>query len=246
MEIFTETISNNMGHFVILKNPNERTGNHVRRSGEAWMRVIIDKLADKTKSALDIGSCFGLHSLYMSQNFKSVFAFEPQKLIAELSKRTFVLNDINNVTVFNIACSNSVGSIDFPDIDYAMATNIGGLSAAYKVGPDRNTNAGWDGSSTISIPSNTIDALMLESLRDGSIGFIKIDVEGFEYKVLKGAEQTLKAFLCPLAIELKDFPEGNLDRVHDLLMDIGYTDCQSVGNSKWDYLYTAGVKHGSL
>lgn len=237
MAVLHETVTNRVGHFVVLKNPNEWTGNHIRRSDEGWMREIIDKYADQSKIALDIGSCFGLHSVHMSRKFKRVLAFEPQEVAARLSKRTFFLNSIDNVEVHNIACSDVTGTVDFPSIDYNGVNNVGGLSAAYDVGPDRNTNAGWDGHSKVSIPSDTIDAVMSESLHGDSIGFIKIDVEGFEYKALRGAEQTLRKFLCPLAIELKDFPVGNLDKVHDLLTDIGYTDCQSVGNSKWDYLY---------
>lgn len=237
MDIETETVTNGVGHFVILKNPNEWTGNHIRRSDEKWMRDIVDKYADQNKVALDIGSCFGLHSLHMSRKFKRVLSFEPQSLAAKLSRRTFFLNGVHNVEVFNVACSDISGMIEFPDIKYNGTNNIGGLSAAYDVGPDKNTNAGWDGKSRVSVPSNTIDAVMSGSLNGESVGFVKIDVEGYEYKALKGAEQTLRRFLCPLAIELKDFPIGNLDKVHELLTDIGYTDCQSVGNSKWDYLY---------
>ena len=237
MNVLTETVTNRVGHFVILKNPNEWTGNHIRCSDEGFMRVTIDRYADQNKIALDVGSCFGLHSVYMSRKFKRVLAFEPQEIAVKLSKRTFFLNGIDNVEVFNIACSDAAGFVDFPSINYNGTNNVGGLSAAYDVGPDRNTNAGWDGRTKISVPSNMIDAVLPGALRGESVGFIKIDVEGFEYKALCGAEQTLRNFLCPLAIELKDFPEGNLDKVHELLMDIGYTDCQSVGNSKWDYLY---------
>lgn len=236
MAVLHETVTNRVGHFVILKNPNEWTGNHIRRSDEGWMRDIIDKYADSDKIALDIGSCFGLHSVYMSRKFKRVLAFEPQYLAAKLSERTFFLNGIDNVEVFNIACSDVAGAVDFPSINYDGVNNVGGLSAAYDVGPDRNTNAGWDGQSKISIPSDTVDAV-LSKLDGDSLGFIKMDVEGFEYRALKGAEQTLRKFLCPLTIELKDYPEGNLDKVHELLTDIGYTDYQSIGNSKWDYLY---------
>lgn len=236
--IATETVTNNVGHFVILKNPNEWTGNHIRRSDERWMRDVIDKYADDNKIALDIGSCLGLHSLYMSRCFKRVIAFEPQAMISELSRRTFKLNWATNIEIFNMACSDMAGSVDFPKINYDAANNIGGLSAAYDTGPDRNTNAGWDGSSKMSVPSNTIDAVLSEVLHDDYIGFIKMDVEGFEYRALKGAERTLRKFLCPLAIEIKDFPEGNLVKVNDFLMEIGYGNCQPFGNSKWDYLYS--------
>lgn len=236
--IGTETVSNNVGHFVIFANPNEWTGNHIRRSDEGYMRQVIDKFADGSKVALDVGSCFGLHGLYMSKKFKAVLAFEPQKIIASLSERTFFLNGIDNVRVFNMACSDTAEEVDFPSIGYEKTHNVGGLSAAYNEGPDANTNVGWDGESIISVQSDTIDAMLSDYLLDLSIGFIKIDVEGFEYRVLKGAEQMLKKFLCPLAIEIKDFPEGNRAKTHKLLIDIGYNNFQDIGNSGYDYLYT--------
>lgn len=235
MAIKHETVTNEVGHFVILKNPDERTGNHIRRGDEHWMRKVIDRYADETKRALDIGSCFGLHTLYMSRKFDTVWAFEPQYLIGRLSKRTFRLNGVNNIRVFDIACSDHAGTVEFPQIDCRGANNVGGLSAAYDVGPDRYTNAGWDGVSRVAIQCCTIDSIL--SPFDKPIGFIKMDVEGYELKALKGAEITLRTFLCPLAIEIKDFPEGNLEKVHAFLTEIGYNSCESFGDSDWDYLY---------
>lgn len=235
MAVETETVTNEVGHFAILKNPKEWTGNHIRRGDERWMREVIDRYADETERALDIGSCFGLHTLYMSRKFATVWAFEPQYLMARLSRRTFRLNGANNIRVFNIACSDHAGTLEFPQIDYNGANNVGGLSAAYDVGPDKNTNAGWDGVSRIPIQCCTIDRILGPS--GGPVGFIKMDVEGYELKALKGAEKTLRKNLCPLAIEIKDFPEGNLEKVHTFLTEIGYNSCESFGNSNWDYLY---------
>lgn len=235
MAILHETVTNKVGHFVILKNPDEWTGNHIRRGDEHWMREVIDRYANPDEVALDIGSCFGLHSVHMAKKFRHVFAFEPQRLMAKLSERTFFLNGLKNVTVFKIACSDAPGWIEFPKIDYHGANNVGGLSAAYDAGPDKNTNAGWDGVSRIPILCDTIDAILPPV--DMSIGFIKMDVEGYELKALKGAEKTLRENLCPLAIEIKDFPEGNLAKVHAFLTEVGYNSCESFGNSNWDYLY---------
>lgn len=236
LSIATETVSTDLGYFVVLKNPNDRTSNQMRNGGpERWMHSLIDRYADGNKIAVDIGSCLGFHSAYMSRKFKSVIAFEPQRIIAELSQRSFFLNGIHNIEVFIAACSDTSDEVVFPAIDYNTTKNIGGISIAYKDNGDPNTNTGWDRISYITTWAVRVDSVIADK---HIVGFVKIDVEGYEYKALKGMEYILRKSLPPLVIEIKDFPEGNLNKVHGLLMDIGYIDRQSIGNSTWDYLYT--------
>lgn len=238
LSISTETVSTDAGHFVVLGNRNDRTGNHVRNNDGEWMRSLIDRYADKDNIALDVGSSFGIHSAYMSGKFKSVIAFEPQRVIAELSERTFFLNGMVNIEVVNAACSDETEEARIPVIDYNITKNAGGVSMAYSEDGDPNTNSGWDGVSYTRTRSVIIDDMLSESFGNESVGFIKIDVEGFEYRALKGAEKTLRKFLSPLAIEIRDFPAGNLQKVHGLLSGIGYRNSIHVGKSTWDYLYT--------
>ena len=42
---------------------------------------IIDKFADKSKDALDIGVYRGIYSYKLSQNFKNIHSFEPNPLL---------------------------------------------------------------------------------------------------------------------------------------------------------------------
>jgi len=234
-----ETVSTDIGDFVVLKNRHDRTSNHMRNGGqERWMHDIIDRHANKDKIAIDMGSSLGFHSAYMSRAFKHVIAFEPQRMVAGLSERSFFLNGLNNIEVYKMACSDANEKIELPVIDYNATKNVGGISMAYREDGDPNTNTGWDGISYTSVQSITLDELLSESFGSESVGFMKIDVEGFEYRALKGAKQTLRQSLCPLVVEIRDFPAGNFDRVDGLLMSIGYTDRENVGNSRWDYLYT--------
>ena len=49
---------------------------------------IIDRFADKTKDALDIGVYRGVYSYKLSQNFKQIHSFEPNPLLYPYLKKT--------------------------------------------------------------------------------------------------------------------------------------------------------------
>jgi FkbM family methyltransferase len=65
------------------------------------------------------------------------------------------------------------------------------------------------------------------------ISVIKIDVEGMEYHVLKGAKEIILKHKPALLVEIFAV---NKKKVHDLLQEYGYTRVEYLGNE--DYLFT--------
>lgn len=235
MQTAQATIS--IGDFTILRNREDRISNYIRNGKfEEWMQPLIDAYADKNKIAIDMGSNIGVHSAYMSMKFAHVLAFEPQKVIADMSKQTFINNGFKNITVINAACSDDNDVIDFPVIDYRKTKNCGSVSA---VREERDNVSGWDGESYTSVDAILVDEIFGQLFPDSEVGFIKIDVEGYELKALKGAEEILQRFRCPVVVELKDRPPGNVQRVNSFFTTIGYNHCRVVGEQNWDYLYEA-------
>jgi len=236
MTIQTDTARMPIGNFTILSNKQDRMSNYVRSGRfEEWMKPLIDSYADKDKIAIDMGSNLGIHTAYMSNKFQHVLAFEPQSVIADLSRQTFKDNGFQNITVIDAGCSDVKGVIDFPVIDYDTTKNCGSASAE---GASRQYSSGWDGESYTSVDVVSVDDIFFDMFSHGAVGFVKVDVEGYEYKALKGAEKILKTFQCPVIIELKDRPLGNIRRVHDLFISAGYGNRRMVGQQNWDYLYT--------
>jgi FkbM family methyltransferase len=115
---------------------------------------------------LDIGANIGVTVRIFARKAAHVHAFEP----APRALRLLVANtgDLNNVTVHGVAVSDKLGTVRFEE--------------RKKLDTSRMAS----GSGGIEVPAVTIDSLGL------SPDVIKIDVEGFEQLVLKGATETLK------------------------------------------------------
>src|SRR6056300_855451 len=60
----------------------------------------------------------------------------------------------------------------------------------------------------------------LDDIYTGTPSLMKIDVEGHELKVLKGAEETIKKHKPAILIEIHDFSEDH--DVHKFMMSLGY------------------------
>jgi len=132
--------------------------------------------------ALDIGANIGLQSVRMSQSCGDagrVLAFEPINYIrAKFSKNT-VLNHCSNITLFPFALSDAKGTAEVK-IDEQI-WNQGTFSL----------NQSGTGNTTQQITIKVADELP-EIKELSRLDLIKIDVEGFEYHVLRGLANTLK------------------------------------------------------
>ena len=62
----------------------------------------------------------------------------------------------------------------------------------------------------------------LDDIYTGVPSFIKIDVEGHELQVLKGASETIKKYKPSILIEIHNFSEDS--EVHQYLKSLGYGD----------------------
>jgi FkbM family methyltransferase len=127
---------------------------------------------------IDVGANVGVVSLLLAMHFRArqIHAFEPAPTTFDTLKKNVALNGLSNIACHQAALSDSVGEIAF-DADPFCRGNarIAGV-------PNANLKM---------VPTTTLDAFVAaEGIR--SIGLLKIDVEGFETTVLRGAAQTLR------------------------------------------------------
>ena len=132
----------------------------------------------QNRVALDIGANVGLWSRDLVKQFDIVIAFEPVAMFREcLTRNVFA----KNLDVRSIALGDQEGMI-------RMIVTEGNTGHTH-VDPTSK-----DGDTQIT---------RLDSLNLPVVDYIKIDCEGFEYRVLQGAEQTIRRCRPIVVIEQK-------------------------------------------
>ncbi len=158
---------------------------NVVRGGQWWEAHIAKQMKahlDVKKNAIDVGAHIGVHTVYLAKLLKGkkVYAFEPQWNIRRQLETNLLLNGADNARVFAFALGarNSRGFMGL-----SPKNNTGGTCILVS-GETNACSQKQDGQRAIEI--RTLDSLALKN-----IGLIKMDVEGHELKVLKGAKATI-------------------------------------------------------
>jgi FkbM family methyltransferase len=131
---------------------------------------------------LDIGAHFGLFSIFFQKSTGGVvYAFEPTRSTNKVLKKTVRLNNCTNtVKVFDMAIDEAPSTAEF------FLSDIVGGRANTLVQNSKLSHA----SESYTVVVTSVDTFVRE--RNLSVGCIKIDAEGAELGVLKGAGATIR------------------------------------------------------
>lgn len=132
---------------------------------------------------LDIGAAFGVYSIATGNEFKrfkniSILAFEPEKSCFYLLKENIKENILNNkIKAYNIALG------DKNDRTVTLYSNIP-ISVSSDI---KSKNIHRLRTQKINITAKTLDSIIPVDFKSYDTIVIKMDVEGFETNILKGA-----------------------------------------------------------
>jgi FkbM family methyltransferase len=154
--------------------------------------------------AIDAGANVGIYTYWIARSASEVVAFEPQPTLAA----RLAASGIPGLTMHNCGLSDSDG---LAELHIPVSAN-GEASLRELDVPNE----------TVRVPLSTVDSFGLTN-----VGFFKIDVEGHEEPLLRGAEETLRRSNASIYIEIEErHNPGGLARITAWLADLGYANVQ--------------------
>jgi FkbM family methyltransferase len=189
-----------------------RTGDLVIIAGmhepitSSWFKV------NNGDTVVDVGAHIGRYSLGAATNAERVIAIEPDPTNFSLLERNLKLNHFANVTALNIAASESEGD---KVLFEQSGDNTGTSSLEANWAARANLH---DNRAEVKVHCRPLDDI-IRLLKVNHIEWLKIDVEGHELSVLKGAPKTL-GITSRMIIEVSD---QNKEPCSALLKSAGFT-----------------------
>lgn len=186
-------------------------------------RVIARHIVPGT-CVVDVGSHAGFFSRCFADNNPGgiVLAFEPQSVPRSVATVASFFRRQRNIVQFPFALGRQPGLLDLK-IPIKRKGDIG-ISLAH-VGATDDLHDRFDVRREI-VPCDTLDNV-LSRIRIDAMSLIKIDVEGGEHDVLRGASETLKRFRPKVVCETTQQSMGRFgDSVAGLrafMRELGYT-----------------------
>lgn len=201
-----------------------------------FLRTCLEPVkADPSLLLLDIGANVGGHTWLMRQHCPGheIHCFEPIPALYEGLVRRYL--DDPNIQVYLMGVSDQVGEI--PGVAVHEAWTLVPPAEAKR---GRNAlSLERDGEGTFDMLTTTVDAFLSGGTDENDglrCGFLKIDTDGYEARVLRGADQTLRRDRPTLLIEfgylisdLGDSIEAMLDHIGDL----NYAVFNGAGQRLW-------------
>lgn len=167
----------------------------------------------------DVGASVGLFSFaaaYRARERGLVMAFEPDPVSFGLLVRSSTERGKRaHVEVRNVAVSDRCGETDF-------LIARGGRSMSHLPGEGSGSGERQTGGTlqTVRVKTVTLDSVAENTTRNRLPSVLKIDVEGAEHLVLRGATRLFEKVKPFVIMEVE---ERNADEVGDFLLSRGYT-----------------------
>ncbi len=151
---------------------------------DSFIINVLKKLGGRDRIFLDVGAYIGKYSIRLSKYYKVIYAFEPNPYAVKVFKRNLELNHIKNVVIIQRALG-SRRALGFLHLRGGSSTLL----------------AGFKSQNVARIEIVPLDDLELEC------HVIKIDVEGYEVEVVRGAYNTIRKYRPIILIEHHEFRE---------------------------------------
>jgi FkbM family methyltransferase len=155
--------------------------------------LYLERIVPRDLASVDVGANIGIYTAALAKLTPIVHAFEPSPRLATLLRKSVP----KNVRVYQQAASDMQGTATLRT-PFANRTMASPLATLEKTAFDAFTE-------------ESVSLVVLDEVIDHKIGFIKIDVEGHELKVLHGGRRIIETFRPIFLVECEErHGHGNL------------------------------------
>jgi len=195
--------------------------------------AAIEKLVNHGDVCFDIGANIGIYSVIFSKlsgQDTNTHSFEPVAHIRNRLTMNAKLNGFDDIHVNAFALGATPETTNMNQVKEGVFR--GGTSSFLK-------NENWQSLSESDFEAVPVEIKTLDSYASNKnlkkINFLKIDVEGFEWNVLQGAQETLKRFKPHILMEY-DFDRHNEEQKPDDYKDF----FESIGYRAYEFVLGGG------
>lgn len=167
--------------------------------------ALLKQVIKPGMTVIEVGANIGSHSVDMAKACAPgpFYAFEPQPRVFQILCANLALNNVANALAYPEGCGEAEGEAVVPRVDYSNTGNFGGVAL-------RGAEAAG-----LRVRIRTLDSLNLPTC-----GLIKIDVEGFEPQVLRGARNLIAR--CRPVLYVENDRAAQQQEVISLIAEMGY------------------------
>lgn len=170
---------------------------------------ILRLLCDPARCSVDVGANVGIYTFFLRKYSSLCHAMEPNPRLAEILRASFP----SRVRVTECALSdrNDDVTLSIPVIGDKETPGLASIE------PDNPL------AETYQVHTTTVSCKILDEMDLGSVGFMKIDVEGHELSVLKGATGVLERDAPSILVEAEErHKPGAVGDLRNFLETCGY------------------------
>jgi FkbM family methyltransferase len=192
-------------------------GKHPLSEPEVWKELV----RIKGDLFVDVGANVGTYSMRLSSHFRTVYAFEPNPHILPFLEKNVTNSSRQNITIFPVALSDTNGQSEFYlDRHEGFAGSVETIMPVFNYNPGLEAGSGpahtYIGKENALVSTATYDSKVREVA-----DLVKIDVEGAEFNVLRGAKDALtNGRIKRIMIELHD--KNAKDELYGILAAYGF------------------------
>jgi len=163
----------------------------------------------------DVGANIGTISIWLSKILKNghIYSFEPQKQIYYQLCGNIALNNLYNIDAYNLALGSTNDYLYVKEPNYFIDNDFGTFSLVEeKIEVNKKT---------LVVKMVTLD-YFVKTYNISKIDLIKIDAEGMDLEVLKGATEVIEKYFPTIYIEHYDNQKSSLDAIKKFLSPFDY------------------------